>query len=79
MAAKKVDRRDEAFAGEIGRHTASKRITQQTFADRVCITRATLNNWMKNPSVVTLGHFRIIVRETNMSDETILAIVKGTR
>ncbi len=77
MAAKKTDKRNEAFAGAIGRHISAKNIKREDFASRLGVSRITLRNWQLRPEVVSLGHLRILAREAQMTDAEILQIVRG--
>lgn len=79
MAIKKTDPRNEAFAVTISDHLKTKQIQKQTFAARVGIRRETLYHYLKNPEPMALGTFRVIARDTQMTDEAILNIVRGKR
>jgi DNA-binding XRE family transcriptional regulator len=79
MAAKKIDPRDKAFNGAIGRHLEAEGATKNAFAERVGVSRQSLWFWQKEPWKVPLGMLRVLAKEANWSDEDILQIVRGAR
>lgn len=76
MAKKKRDKRDIAFVGAMGRALAVEGMNKANLADKINTSRTTLYNWHNNPSIITLGHFRIVARELHLTDDEIVSIIK---
>ena len=76
MPLKKEDKRDVAFIGALGRGIAVKRTNKSKLAQRIGTSRSTFYNWWEHPSLVPLGHLRILARELELTDEEILSIIK---
>lgn len=53
--------------------------TQRALADRLGITEARLSCLKRAPGGMRLDMFRDLVHETGMSDEAIVAVVRGRR
>lgn len=76
MAQKFKDMRDVAFIGAMGRALAVGGTNKSKLAKRINASRTTISNWHENPSMITLGNLRILVRELHLTDDEVLKIVK---
>ena len=76
MPAKKEDKRDRAFRGAMGRSLAEQQVEQRTVAQKINVVPHTICNWKKSPSLMSLGHFRLLARELKFTDEEILNIIR---
>ncbi|MGI5848815.1 MAG: helix-turn-helix domain-containing protein [Christensenellales bacterium] len=76
MAKKFKDKRDKAFLRAMGGSIDAEDISITALAKKINVSRPTIHNWRKNPSVITLGYLRILARELHFSDSEVLEIVK---
>lgn len=76
MPAKTTDKRDKAFIGALGRGMAVKDTNKAKLAMRIGASRSAFYNWWAHPSLITLGHLRIIARELELTDEEIIRMVR---
>ncbi len=72
-----MDRRDKAFRKALDGNLASENRTKTALAKKIGVSRPAINSWRDRPGVMTLAHFRVLVREVPMSDAEILSIIKG--
>jgi predicted transcriptional regulator len=76
MPTKKIDKRDLAFKGALGRVLEQSGMKKSDLAERMNIGRTTLYNWRENPGLMSLESFRIMTRELRFSDEEILKSIR---
>ena len=76
MPAKKIDERNLAFSGALGRVFEQSKLNKSEIAEKVGITRNTLYRYRENPGSMTLENFRIMARELRFTDTEILRSIK---
>ena len=75
----RLDAGNEAWRVGLAASLTKHRQTQKAVAERVRTTEARLSRLKADPGAMRLDMFRDIVHEAGMTDEMILAVVRGKR
>ena len=70
---------NEAMRVGLDTSLSKSRTTQRAVAERVNVTEARLSRLKSDPGMMRLDLFRDIVHESGMTDDMILAVVRGRR